>query len=165
MSGMGKGEQDEQTIRLRVQELIGAYAECIDEDRLEDWPGLFADPCRYLIISRANHEAGMRQGIMYAATRGMLLDRVFTIRRANLFEPHSYRHVVGPIRLKSVEDTIAVVHSHFIVARIMHTGETTLFATGRYLDRIDVAGDDYRFTERVVVLDSDRIDTLLAIPI
>jgi len=165
MSGMGGATQDEQTIRLGVQELIGAYAECIDEDRLEDWPDLFADPCRYLIISRANHEAGMRQGIMYAATRGMLLDRVFTIRRANLFEPHSYRHVVGPIRLKSVEESTAIVHSHFIVARIMHTGETTMFATGRYLDRIDVAGEDNRFMERVVVLDSERIDTLLAIPI
>jgi anthranilate 1,2-dioxygenase small subunit len=165
MSGMKSGEQDEQTIRLGVQELIGEYTECIDEDRLEEWPDLFADPCRYLIISRANHEAGMRQGVMYAATRGMLLDRVFTIRRANLFEPHRYRHVVGPIRLKSVEDTTAIVHSHFIVARIMHTGETTMFATGRYLDRIDIATDDYRFMERVVVLDSDRIDTLLAIPI
>jgi len=165
MSGMRTGEQDEQTIRLGVQELIGEYAECIDEDRLEEWPDLFADPCRYLIISRANHEAGMRQGVMYAATRGMLLDRVFTIRRANLFEPHRYRHVVGPIRLKSVEGTAAIVHSHFIVARIMHTGETTMFATGRYLDRIDIATDDYRFMERVVVLDSDRIDTLLAIPI
>ncbi len=162
---MGGAKQGEQSIRLGVQELIGAYAECIDEDRLEDWPDLFADPCRYLIISRANHEAGMRQGIMYAATRGMLLDRVFTIRRANLFEPHRYRHVVGPIRLKSVEDSTAIVHSHFIVARIMHTGETTMFATGRYLDRIDIAGEDYRFMERVVVLDSDRIDTLLAIPI
>lgn len=165
MSGMGGAMRDEQTIRLGVQELIGAYAECIDEDRLEDWPDLFADPCRYLIISRANHEAGMQQGIMYAATRGMLLDRVFTIRRANLFEPHRYRHVVGPVRLKSMEETTAIVHSHFIVARIMHTGETTMFATGRYLDRIDVAGDDYRFMERIVVLDSDRIDTLLAIPI
>jgi 3-phenylpropionate/cinnamic acid dioxygenase small subunit len=64
-----------------------------------------------------------------------------------------------------MEDTDAIVHSHFIVARIMHTGETTMFATGRYLDRIDIATDDYRFTERVVVLDSDRIDTLLAIPL
>ena len=107
----------------------------------------------------------MRQGVIYAATRGMLLDRVFTIRNANLFEPHRYRHVVGPIRLKSVENATAVVHSHFIVARIMHTGETTMFATGRYLDRIDIAGEDYRFTERIAVLDSDRIDTLLAIPI
>ena len=156
---------DEQAVRLGVQELIGEYAETIDEDRLEEWPDFFADPCRYLVISRSNHEAGMKQGIMYAATRGMLLDRVFTIRQANLFEPHSYRHVIGPIRVKEIEAGSAVVHSHFIVARIMQTGETTLFATGRYLDRIDVSGETYRFQERVVVLDSDRIDTLLAIPL
>ncbi|MSO99519.1 MAG: terephthalate 1,2-dioxygenase [Acetobacteraceae bacterium] len=148
-----------------IRELIGEYAERIDEDRLEEWPDLFGDPCRYLVISRSNHEAGMRQGVMYAATRGMLLDRVFSIRRANLFEPHRYRHVIGPIRVKSTEGETAVVHSHFIVARIMHDGVTSLFATGRYLDRIDISSSTYRFRERIVVLDSDKIDTLLAIPL
>ena len=156
---------DDLAIRLGVQELIGDYAERIDEDRLEEWPDLFADPCRYLVISRANHEAGMRQGVMYAATRGMLLDRVFSIRRANLFEPHRYRHVIGPSRLKEATGTAATVHSHFIVARIMHDGATTLFATGRYLDRIDISTTPFRFSERIVVLDSDKIDTLLAIPL
>ena len=156
---------DDLAIRLGVQELIGEYAERIDEDRLEEWPELFADPCRYLVISRSNHEAGMRQGVMYAATRGMLLDRVFSIRRANLFEPHRYRHVIGPIRVKEVTGQHAVVHSHFIVARIMHDGVTSLFATGRYLDRIDISATPYRFSERLVVLDSDKIDTLLAIPL
>jgi len=156
---------DDLAIRLGVQELIGEYAERIDEDRLEEWPDLFADPCRYLVISRSNHEAGMRQGVMYAATRGMLLDRVFSIRRANLFEPHRYRHVIGPIRLKEVTGNTALVHLHFVVARIMHDGVTSLFATGRYLDRIDISGPQYRFSERLVVLDSDMIDTLLAIPL
>jgi anthranilate 1,2-dioxygenase small subunit len=126
---------------------------------------LFADPCRYLVISRSNHEAGMRQGVMYAASRGMLLDRVFSIRRANLFEPHRYRHVVGPIRVKEVEGNVAVVHSHFIVARIMHDGVTspvrdrTLSGPDRCLD------DAVPVQERLVVLDSDKIDTLLAIPL
>jgi anthranilate 1,2-dioxygenase small subunit len=156
---------DDLAIRFGVQELIGEYAERIDEDRLEEWPDLFADPCRYLVISRSNHEAGMRQGVMYAATRGMLLDRVFSLRRANLFEPHRYRHVIGPIRVKEVSGQTAVVHSHFIVARIMHDGVTTLFATGRYLDRIDISMTAFRFNERIVVLDSDKIDTLLAIPL
>jgi anthranilate 1,2-dioxygenase small subunit len=153
------------TVAEGIHDLIGEYAERIDEDRLEEWPDLFADPCRYLVISRSNHDAGMRQGVMYAATRGMLLDRVFSIRRANLFEPHRYRHVIGPIRLKSVEGGTVVAHSHFIVARIMHDGVTSLFATGRYLDRIDVSRTPYRFIERIVVLDSDKIDTLLAIPL
>jgi anthranilate 1,2-dioxygenase small subunit len=156
---------DEVAVRLGIQELIGDYAERIDEDRLEEWPDLFTDPCRYLIISRANHAAGMRQGVMYAASRGMLLDRVFSLRRANIFEPHRYRHIVGPIRLKAMEDAVAVVNSNFVAVRIMHDGATTLFASGLYLDRIDTSTAPYRFNERIVVLDSDKIDTLLAIPL
>jgi anthranilate 1,2-dioxygenase small subunit len=152
-------------VHFGVHELIADYAGLIDEDRLEEWPDLFSDPCRYLIISRANHAAGMRQGVMYAASRGMLLDRVFSLRRANIFEPHRYRHVVGPIRLIALEGSVAIVHSNFMAARIMHDGATTLFATGRYLDRIDISGIPYRFNERVVVLDSNKIDTLLAIPL
>ena len=156
---------DEQTVCLGVQELIGLCAEVLDEDRLEEWPDLFTDPYRYQIISRSNREAGMRQGVMYAASRGMLLDRIFTLRQANLYEPHRYRHVVGPYRFKSIKGDTAIVHTHFMVARIMHTGETSLFATGRYLDDINVSGPDYKFRERVVVIDSDQIDTLLAIPL
>ena len=156
---------DEVAVRLGIQELIGDYAERIDEDRLEEWPDLFTDPCRYLIISRANFAAGMRQGVMYAASRGMLLDRVFSLRRANIFEPHRYRHIVGPIRLKAMEDAVAVVNSNFVAVRIMHDGATMLFASGLYLDRIDTSTIPYRFSERIVVLDSEKIDTLLAIPL
>src|SRR5262249_6652394 len=53
----------------------------------------------------------------------------------------------------------------FMVARIMHTGETVLFATGRYQDRIVREGDRLLFAEKVVILDSRLIDTLLAIPL
>ena len=153
------------TIRLGVQELIGHYADCIDDDRLEDWPGMFTDQCRYLITSRLNHEAGLRQGIIYAASKGMLQDRVMAARRANLFEPHRYRHIIGPIRIDQIDDGVAVVRSNFIAVRIMHDGTSALFATGRYLDKIDIAGTPYRFIERLVVLDSDKIDTLLVIPL
>ena len=59
----------------------------------------------------------------------------------------------------------AVVHSNFLAVRIMHDGATMLFASGRYLDRIDVSATPFRFSERIVVLDSDKIDTLLAIPL
>ena len=64
-----------------------------------------------------------------------------------------------------VDATVAQAHSNFIAVRIMHDGEMSLFATGRYLDRIDVTSKPYRFIERLVVLDSQKIDTLLVIPL
>jgi 3-phenylpropionate/cinnamic acid dioxygenase small subunit len=156
---------DDTALHLGVHELIAAYAECIDDDRLEEWPDFFVEKCRYLITSRQSHEAGYRHGVVYAASRGMLKDRVLALRRANIFEPHRYRHIVGPIRVGKIEDGLAQVRSNFIAVRIMHDGEMSLFAAGRYLDRIDVSTEPYRFVERLVILDSQNIDTLLVIPL
>jgi anthranilate 1,2-dioxygenase small subunit len=156
---------DDAALRRGIEDLFAAYVDCIDEDRLEEWPDFFVEDCRYLITSRADHEAGLPHGIIYAASRGMLIERVLALREANLFEPHHYRHVLGPIRVRNVANGIAETAANFFAARIMHDGETSLFATGRYLDRIAVAGQPYRCIERLVVLDSHKIDTLLVIPL
>jgi anthranilate 1,2-dioxygenase small subunit len=156
---------DDLAVRLGIHELIAAYVECIDEDRLEEWPDFFVEKCHYLITSRQSHEAGYRHGVVYAASRGMLTDRVLALRRANIFEPHRYRHIVGPIRVGKIDGGVAAVRSNFIAVRIMHDGEMSLFAAGRYLDRIDISTEPYCFTERLVILDSQNIDTLLVIPL
>src|SRR5579862_123036 len=125
---------DDLAVRLGIAELIAAYGDCIDDDRLEEWPDFFVDECRYLITDRESHDAGLRHGIIYCASRGMLADRVTSLRRVLLFEAHRYRHLVGPTRILSCDDNMAETRSNFMVARIMHSGETNLFATGRYLD-------------------------------
>src|ERR1700749_1777100 len=113
---------DEVAVRLGVQELIAAYVDCIVEDRLEDWPDFFVEQCRYVITSRDSHEAGLPHGVVYAASRGMLIDRITALRQANIFEPHRYRHIVGPIRIEQIETTVAQVRPTFIAVRIMHHG-------------------------------------------
>jgi 3-phenylpropionate/cinnamic acid dioxygenase small subunit len=95
----------------------------------------------------------------------MLVDRVTSMRRVLMFEAHRYRHLVGPPRILKSDDGVAEVQANFFVARIMHSGETTLFATGRYLDRIAIGAQPYRFIARLVILDSQKIDTLVAIPL
>ena len=55
--------------------------------------------------------------------------------------------------------------SSFGVTRTVRGGLPVLFATGLYLDRIVVDGDRAWFEERIVVCDSDVIDTLLALPL
>ena len=156
---------DDLALRLALGDLNAAYADCIDDDRLEEWPDFFVERCRYVITSRASYEAGLPHGVVYAASRGMLVDRVTALRQANIFEPHRYRHIVSPIRLERVDNMAAQARSNFIAVRIMHDGEMSLFAAGRYLDRIDLTSRPYRFIERLVVLDSHKIDTLLVIPL
>ena len=62
-------------------------------------------------------------------------------------------------------DGVAEARANFIAVRIMHNGDSQLFATGRYLDRIAVAQTPFRFIERLVILDSQKIDTLLVLPL
>jgi 3-phenylpropionate/cinnamic acid dioxygenase small subunit len=49
--------------------------------------------------------------------------------------------------------------------RTLHDGEQRLFSTGRYLDRIVFEGEAARLRRRDVIADSNRIDTLLVIPL
>ena len=157
--------QSEDAVRLGINELIAAYADCIDDDRLEERPDFFVDDCRYLITDRESYEAGLQHGVIYCASRGMLVDRVTSLRRVLMFEAHRYRHLVGPTRIDRAEGGVAAARTNFLAVRIMHNGDSQLFATGRYLDRVDVSRQPYRFIERLVVLDSQKIDTLLVIPL
>ena len=149
----------------RVSRLNAEYARAIDDDRLEDWPGFFAEPCLYSITSADNHRRGMPAGIIYADSKGMLKDRVAALREANVYERQSYRHVVGLPAILGERDGAVRAETPFLVVRIMRDGTMALFATGRYLDALVEEAGALRFRERVVVCDSSRIDTLLAIPL
>jgi 3-phenylpropionate/cinnamic acid dioxygenase small subunit len=149
----------------RVSRLNADYARAIDDDRLEDWPNFFTDPCLYTITSADNHRRGMPVGVIYADSKGMLKDRVAALRDANIFERQSYRHVVGLPAILGERDGAVRAETPFLVVRIMRDGTMALFATGRYLDALVEEAGALRFRERVVVCDSSRIDTLLAIPL
>ena len=151
--------------QLAVERLLARYVASIDADRLEEWPGYFTERCRYQIITSENHEQGLPLGVFFADSQAMLQDRVAALRRANVYEGQRYRHLVSSILVLGGSDGLVAAQSNYLVARIMHDGATTLFSTGRYLDRIDLRGPEPLFAEKLVVLDSRRIDTLLAIPL
>ena len=151
---------------LRVAALNTAYAACIDADRLEDWPGFFHERCLYKITTADNHKRGYAAGVVYADSRAMLHDRVSALRQANIYERHAYRHIVGMPRLTAETAGIIGAETPFLVIRTMRDGRMDIFAAGRYLDRVATDSDGtLRFAERIVVCDSPRFDTLLAIPL
>jgi 3-phenylpropionate/cinnamic acid dioxygenase small subunit len=150
----------------RLTALNAAYARCIDNDLLEQWPDFFLERCLYLITTADNHAAGMPAGVVYADTRAMLQDRILALRDANVYEEHRYRHIIGAPLLLEQDGASATVESPFLVARIMRDGSTDLFASGRYIDRIVQTEEGaLKFAERVAVCDSSNIDTLLVIPL
>jgi anthranilate 1,2-dioxygenase small subunit len=152
--------------QLQVQDLLARYVEAIDEDKLEAWPDFFVEHGRYRVTTAENVERDLPLALIYATSRAMLRDRVRALREANVYEAQRYRHVIGAPVIERHGGEVRA-RTSFIVVRIMHTGETTMFATGRYLDRVVFGEGDgqARFAEKVVILDSRQIDTLLALPL
>jgi 3-phenylpropionate/cinnamic acid dioxygenase small subunit len=143
-----------------------AYAHAIDSDALEQWPSFFTENCHYRITHVENEREGLPAGIVYADSRAMLEDRIAALREANIYERQRYRHLLGVPVIDSSDASGAVARTPFMVARIMATGETMLFASGEYRDRFVVAKNGkLLLAERVAVCDSTVTDTLLALPL
>jgi len=150
-------------LRAEIDDFNTAYADCLDDGNLADWKSFFTEDCLYRITTADNHARGYPAGIIHAEGRGMLTDRVTALRSANIYERQRYRHIIGMPVLGETSDGLVRTETPFLVVRTMRNGHMDLFATGLYLDRVTLNGP--RLAERVVVCDSHRFDTLLAIPL
>ena len=152
-------------LQLSVEKLLSRYVHALDDDRLEEWPNFFVEEGRYRITTAENFERELPLSIIYADSRAMLRDRVSALRHANIYEAQRYRHGVSSVLVERLDPRTARATSNFHVVRVMHSGESMLFASGRYLDRIRLNASEPLFEEKIVLLDSRAVDTLLAIPI
>jgi len=103
--------------------------------------------------------------LIYATSKNMLKDRVTALREANIYEPQRYRHLIGAIKLQGEHEGGLSVVANLLVVRTMQDGAMSLFAAGRYVDRLVRQDGAWRFARKEVVLDSRQIDTLLAMPL
>ena len=150
-------------LQLAVERLHAQYAHALDADKLEDWPGFFTENGRYRVATAENEERGLPLPVLYAEGRAMMRDRIQSLRHANIYEPQRYRHLVSSVLVERIDPKLARSSANFMVIRIMQDGATMVFASGRYMDRI--ALPEMKYDERVVICDSRRFDTLLAIPL
>jgi anthranilate 1,2-dioxygenase small subunit len=151
--------------REKIERLMRDYCHALDDGEVERWSGFFQDDATYQINTRENVDKGYPLGIILCEGRGMMDDRIKALMTANIFESHTYCHITGPLDVVEQMENRWAVRSNFAVYRTMYTGEVTLFATGKYLDVVDTSDELASFAERIVVVDSRRIDTLLVYPL
>ena len=149
----------------RIDALNRYYGHVIDDDDLENWPPLFAEDGLYKITTRWNRDNDMPAGLMLCESRAMMEDRVSALRIANLYEPHSYRHLIDPPMPTGTADGLVSAQTSFVVFRTMQSGAPEVFCTGVYLDKLAETPGGFQFKERIVVCDSERIDTMIVIPL
>jgi len=81
---------------------------------------------------------------------------------ANKYNIHTDRHVVGLPRI--FEDGLAL-EAPFAVFQTDQEGETRLFATGLYRDRLAPAGQRLKLRDKLILLDTFAVPSLLATPL
>lgn len=157
---------DRRALTEQVAELQEAYAQCIDSGEIESWPAFFTEKGVYRIVPRENHDLKLPIAIMFCDGQGMLKDRVFSLREANIYAKHFYRHLVGRPRLAEEHaDGSFGFETNYAVFRTLEQGETRVFSAGRYVDRVVFEGDTARFAEKLVIYDNTWVDTLLVTPL
>ena len=141
------------------------YAHALDADRLEEWPEFFTENGRYRIATAENEERGLPLPVLYAEGRAMLRDRVAVaaprqhLRAAALPAPRFFVSGANASTTGVVElDRELPRHPH-------HAGRRHHGLRERPLPRPHRRSPDMKYEERVVVCDSRRFDTLLAIPL
>ena len=151
--------------RAAIEDFLLDYAHTIDDGELQSWPDRFTEDGVYIITTRENFDAGLPLGILLCEGRGMMADRIKAMQTANIFEPHTYCHMTSALKIMGSDGNEHRTQSNFTIIRTMSEGAMSIFACGKYIDRIVEDRGDLKFRERSIILDSRRIDTLLVIPI
>ena len=147
--------------RASLYDLFAEYGALIDAARYDEWLGLFAGECRYQIIPRENFDRGLPAAVVFCDSRAVLEDRIRALREANKYNIHTDRHVIGLPRLN--DDGLA--EAPFAVYQTDQEGETRLFATGLYRDRLEAVGRHLKFRDKLILLDTFAVPSLLATPL
>ncbi len=151
--------------RAAIHDLLAEYGALLDAAKYDEWLVLFAAECRYNVIPRENWEQGLPVGLIFCDSRAMLEDRIRALREANKYNIHTDRHLIGLPRLLSPAAEGPMVEASFAVFQTDQEGATRLFATGLYRDRLEPAGDGLRIRDKLVLLDTFAVPTLLATPL
>lgn len=140
------------------------YIQCIDEDRLEEWPDFFIEDGQYIIHPRENADAGLEGYWMYCENKPMLRDRILALREANIYNIHYDRHIQSNIMVTGEADGVYEVRSNYMIVQTDVEGRSHVFSAGQYRDEVVFEGEAPKFKARIVVPDTFNIDRPLAVP-
>jgi anthranilate 1,2-dioxygenase small subunit len=149
-----------------IENLIYEWARAIDEDRIEAIAELMGADGRYTVTSRFNQSRDLPMAIIDAHSAAQLRDRIKSMRIANVYEPHHYRHILSGVQIIGEENGLLSVRSNFLIIRTMELdGTMMLYASGQCQDVVNFSDATPRFKSRKFIYDSRAIETLMVIPL
>jgi anthranilate 1,2-dioxygenase small subunit len=149
---------------FQLQRLLDLYARLIDEDRLEEWVELFSPEGRYEIISRENLAQGFALPLMLCENRNQIADRVMSLRKANIYNIHTDRHIISQLHVERSAEGWRV-GANFALFQTNQEGVSSLYSVGRYDDLVRPVDGRLMFISKRVIVDTGAVPSLLATPI
>jgi anthranilate 1,2-dioxygenase small subunit len=149
-----------------VENLVYEWARAIDENRVEAIADLMLADGRYTVTSRFNADRNLPMAVIDCHSAAQLRDRIKSMRIANIYEPHHYRHILSGVQIIGAEQGDLLVRSNFLVVRTMELdGNMMVYSSGQCQDVVQVTADGPRFKSRKFIYDSRVIETLMVIPL
>jgi anthranilate 1,2-dioxygenase small subunit len=155
----------EMTFWYDMHRLQERYVSVVDSDHLEEWPDLFTEDGLYEIVPKENADLGLPVGIVHCFGRPMLRDRITALRKANLFELHTYRHMTSGLELKRLDANTVDMQSNYVVVQTLSDGESRVYQAGRYFDRVVRTAQGWCYQHKKAIYDTSRVQTLLVTPV
>jgi anthranilate 1,2-dioxygenase small subunit len=130
-----------------------------------DVSNLFTEDGVYEIVPKENADLGLPIGILHCFGRRMMRDRIVALRRANVFEPHTYRHMTSGLEFRQLDADTLKMQSNYVVIQTLTDGESRIFQAGRYFDRVMHTADGWRYQCKRAVYDRLACRPLLVTPV
>jgi len=141
------------------------YADLIDDDQLEKLPDLFVEEGLYKLIPRENADRDLDLAVILCTSRAMLVDRIVSLREANIYPDHHSRHILSTTRFCAIERDFVRTQTSYAVLQTRNDGRTQIHNAGRYIDEIVSDDGRLKFRSKIAIFDTNRIDTLIALPV
>jgi len=152
-------------LQAEVTTLLARYATCIDNDELEEWPDFFTEDCVYIVQSRENFDRNLPISAINCDSRAMLVDRIVSLREANIYAEHCYRHVISAPLILSTDGEQVSVETSYVVFSTPLDGTSRVFSVGRYMDKLARVDGILKFKEKIAIFDTNSIRTQIVTPI
>jgi 3-phenylpropionate/cinnamic acid dioxygenase small subunit len=153
------------TLRLEIDEFNAAYAACLDDGDLSEFPKFFTEHCVYKILPRENWEQNLPVATVFAEGRSGIIDRVTGVTKTTVYRRRYLRHFISNARIRGVDGASILAGANYQVLETIPHEYTRFLNTGRYLDRFLRVGGVLKLDERLCIYDSELVPATIVYPI
>ena len=153
-------------LRGEVEDLLYAYADCLDHGDINDWADFFTEDCLYKVISKENWDLGLPLGTIFAEGRGGILDRITAVTKTTVYHQRALTHLITNTRVLGleaggvIEGGVIEITANYSVLETLPNQYTKILNSGRYLGKLTRQGESAGEGESVGEGDGLRIKEL-----